>query len=224
MPLLKHITLDGILTAAIWKITEPEEELRRLLAGSLKGPVAADAFKNESRRKQWMASRILVSVLAGNRPVEIGFLGNGKPVLKNSSDRISVSHSGDVAAAALSPRYPVGIDIEQIRERVARVAGRFLNETELPPPDLPDRLEKLHVCWGAKESLFKLNGDPGVDFRKEIIIHSFDYLCTPVQTCQASMTVNNISRVYPVYYEKIDDYMLVFTYDDVSQMTNDLMT
>jgi phosphopantetheinyl transferase len=220
LPLQKEIILDDLVKVGVWHITETEPELRSLLSRAMKDPADPDAFKNESRRKQWMAARILLSALL-EKKISIGYHENGKPWLKDGSWQISVSHSGDMAAAAISSRFHVGIDIERIRDRVARVAGRFLSEAELPSPALENRIEKLHVSWGAKEALYKLNGNPGVDLRRDIFIHSFDYLCKSVQTCQASMIINNISRVYPVYYEKIDEYMLAFTYDNNSPMTND---
>ncbi|MEI6456892.1 MAG: 4'-phosphopantetheinyl transferase superfamily protein [bacterium] len=222
MSLLKNISLENILSVGIWKITESEQELRSLLEKTHPGPLAADSFKNESRRKQWMASRIVLSLLLENSSPETSYNEHGKPLLKNNSHSISLSHSGELAAAAVSLRFPVGIDIEMIRDRVTRVARRFMNEAELSSLNSQDRLEKLHVYWGAKESLYKLGGNPEVDFRKDITIRSFDYFCSPVQTCQASMIRDNIMRVYPVYYEKIGGYMLVFTYDN--GMPDDLMT
>jgi 4'-phosphopantetheinyl transferase len=214
VPLLKNISLENILSAGVWKITETEQELRSLLEKTHPGPLESDSFKNESRRKQWMASRIVLALLLGNSSPETDYSEHGKPLLRNNSHYISISHSGELAAAAVSKSFPVGIDIEMIRDRVTRVAGRFLNEEELTSIDAADHLEKLHVYWGAKESLYKLSGNPDVDFRKDITIRSFDYFCNPVQTCRASMFKDNIMRIYPVYYERIGDYMLVFTYDN----------
>jgi len=213
MPLLKKIERNESFIAGIWNISEPEITLRSMLMNTHPGYLVADSFKNETRRKQWIASRILLSYLLQDREAAIIYNESGKPFIKDSPTHISISHSGDLAAIAVCRNYATGIDIERIKDRVERVTSRFLSSVELKSIGNENRLEKLHVCWGAKEALYKLAGTPDVDFKKDITIHRFDYLCDPGQTCRSSMTVSGRTRDYTLYYEKILDYMLVYTFN-----------
>jgi len=219
MPLLKKIVRNKTCIAGVWNITETEETLRSILKKSNPGQRIVDSFKNEIRRKQWMACRILLSSLLHNRDAMIIYNEFGKPFIKDSPYHISVSHSGNLAAIAISHTHLVGIDIEKIKDRVERVADRFLSDAELKSIGDENRLEKLYICWGAKESLYKIAGTPEVEFKKDIIIHRFDYLCNPLQTCQSSMTVSGHTKDYTLHYEKILDYMLVYAYDTNPEAT-----
>jgi len=213
MPFLKKIIKNKTINVGIWNITETEEELRSILNKNIPYTLAVDSFKNEARRKQWIACRILLTTLLNDPDAEIIYNETGKPFIRNNHHKISISHSGDLAAVAISYTHAVGIDIEKIRDRVDRVANRFLSKVEMDSIGKENRLEKLHIYWGAKESLYKLAGNPEVDFKNDIIIHSFDYLCNPLQTCQSSMTVSDSKKNYTIYYEEINEYMLVYTYD-----------
>lgn len=213
MPLLKKIVRDETITAGVWNITETEEELWFILKKNNPYIKSIDSFKNETRRKQWIACRILLAVLLNDPDAEIIYNEIGKPFIKDNPCHISISHSGDFAAVVISRTHAVGIDIEKIKDRVERVANRFLNTVELESIGTENRLEKLYIFWGAKESLYKLAGDPAVDFKNDIIIHSFDYICNPLQTCQSSMTASGSTKDYTIYYEKIHEYMLVYSYD-----------
>jgi len=215
MPILKKITRDSMIDVGIWHITEPEEELRFIFNKRNPDLQSVDSFKNESRRKQWIACRILLADLLNDGDAEIIYNEAGKPFIRNSTHHISISHSGDFAAIAFSQTHPVGIDIEKIRDRVERVAERFMSDAEIQSVGNENRLEKLHIYWGAKESLYKLAGRPEMDFKKDITIHSFDYLCNPLQTCQASITDSGVTKDHTIFYEKIKEYMLVYTYDKV---------
>jgi hypothetical protein len=51
-----------------------------------------------------------------------------------------------------------------------------------------------------------------VDFRNDIYIHPFDYLCCTNQNTRATMTVGGVERDFSVWYEKVGEYMLVVAY------------
>jgi phosphopantetheinyl transferase len=106
----------------------------------------------------------------------------------------------------------VGIDIEKIRDRVVRVKDRFLCQDELESLDPDSNLEQLHIYWGGKEALYKLSGQPGVDFRNDIHIHPFDYLCHTKQNCTATITIGENRKEYTLFHMKIEEYMLVVAF------------
>ncbi len=74
---------------------------------------------------------------------------------------ISLSHSGELLAVAVSS-LPVGIDIEGIIEpRAARFAERVLTPAELSHYESLQRGEReiyLTECWTKKEARFKMSG------------------------------------------------------------------
>jgi phosphopantetheinyl transferase len=134
----------------------------------------------------------------------------GKPNMPFYKGNFSVSHSVDYAAAIVSSDLEVGIDIEKIGDRIKRVAERFLSPEELSWTGSSDPAEKLLICWGAKESIYKIAGKPDADFQKDIRIEPFDYLCIGEGACQAGMKTTGKLHHFDVCYRKIEDYMLVW--------------
>lgn len=90
----------------------------------------------------------------------------GAPYLKDNPVHISISHSRSRAALAVCAEAPVGVDVETLRDQLARVAPRVLSEAELA--DYGTTAEGLLRAWTLKEALYKAAGVPGVDFRTGI--------------------------------------------------------
>lgn len=76
---------------------------------------------------------------------------NDKPVPVH----ISISHSAKLACVAFNSTTRIGIDIENIRPQLRRVASRFLNEEERSFIKTDFDLLK---AWTAKEATFKAAG------------------------------------------------------------------
>ncbi len=70
---------------------------------------------------------------------------------------ISISHSRELAAVALSTNLPIGIDIEKPQERLSRIAHKFL-----APGEQGGDLDHLLKLWTAKEAVFKAASLPGL--------------------------------------------------------------
>lgn len=84
----------------------------------------------------------------------------GRPYLPAVPDvHISISHCVDECVLAVSDR-PVGIDIENARPQLVRLAPKFLtlSEQSAGPHDLP----ALMRYWTAKEAVFKCAGISGL--------------------------------------------------------------
>lgn len=79
---------------------------------------------------------------------------DGAPFLLNSSRHVSVSHSRQAVAVALSSDGPVGIDVESYSPKLERVAGRFLTHDE--QLDVGRSSNCLIRAWTFKEAAFKL--------------------------------------------------------------------
>jgi len=211
VPLIHTITIGDTTALGVWHITEPAGEMLSLLRLSETDKALVDTFRNEMRKKHALGCRMVLSHLLNANELPLCYDGFGKPFLENSPDHISLSHSGMVSAAIIKRDGPAGIDVETIKERIERVTDRFLVKEESMNIGADHRLEKLHVCWCSKEALYKLNGRPEVDFKNDIFIHPFDYLCSGKGTLTATMTTPEYSRVFRLCYEKLGEYMLVYT-------------
>jgi len=82
---------------------------------------------------------------------------HGRPRLPGSGLHVSVAHSGDWVAVALTDAAPVGVDVEQVIEiDVSALARSVLDSDET------DGLTSTHnffVYWTRKESALKATGD-----------------------------------------------------------------
>ena len=212
MPLILYHTINPSTFLGTWKIDETTETLRQQVYLDEHDEKYFQSFGSESRKKHWLSYRLTLQELLKRDRVKIIYDEYGKPGIPDFKGHFSISHSGDMSAVIVSHKTPVGIDIERIRDRIERVAERFLSLEELEQTGDTDRLEKLHICWGAKESLYKLYGKPEVDFQKDIRIRPFDYLCIGEGGCLAEMNTPEGLGFYTVFYRKIEDNMLVYAF------------
>jgi phosphopantetheinyl transferase len=196
----------------IWHITETNSELLSMLSLSSSEMEYFRTFSNENRKCQWLACRAILKQFLAPDSSETGYDGSGKPFLVQQGFHISLSHAGNYAVAICSKHGPAGIDIEQMKGRIERVKARFLREDELAALGSDPRIESLYVYWCGKEALYKLNGQPNLDFRNDIYIHSFDYLCTRKGTFKASIHSSDFPDPVFLNYEIMEDYMLVYVH------------
>lgn len=107
---------------------------------------------------------------------------NGKPYLIDYEEdnqeniHISLTHSYPFVGALVSrhanPFGACGIDIEQVKEKILRVAPRVFSENEIA--FLEENLQKNTVFWCAKEVLYKIYGKGEVNFRENLFIFPFE--------------------------------------------------
>jgi len=97
---------------------------------------------------------------------------NGKPYLKDGK-YISITHSFTFSAIIISD-FKIGIDIEKQRDKIVRIANRFVDYEDqyLNNEDL-DCVKKLIVIWCIKESLYKLFATPGLSFKQHTLVIPF---------------------------------------------------
>ncbi|MGA3014574.1 MAG: 4'-phosphopantetheinyl transferase superfamily protein [Bacteroidales bacterium] len=210
MPLIFNRAIDSNTRLGLWKIEEEEVQLKKQAGLDSNEEHQYAYFKSESRKKQWLSYRSLLKQILAPYRATLEYDSFGKPRIRNSKLNLSVAHSGDYAAVIISKISAVGIDIERLKDRIYRIKDRFLTADEDKNIGEINRLEKLYVAWGTKEALYKLYGKPEVEFQRDIRIESFDYLCTGIGQCIASMKTPESYEKYDVFYERISDYMLVY--------------
>lgn len=171
MPLLVEHSLP---LWGIWKIEESSDELLKLLENKQPYYSFVTDTMTEARKREWLASRVLVKRLLGFEP-DISYTDAGAPFLVGLSKRISISHTKGFAAVILSDNPAAGIDIEYMSDRVKKIRTRFMSASEDSQIDEYYETEHLLVYWSAKETLFKMIGQSDVDFKEHLQIHPFRY-------------------------------------------------
>jgi phosphopantetheine--protein transferase-like protein len=128
---------------------------------------------NEERRIQHLAVRLLFKLMMPEADLsQLVMADNGKPYLIGLPFHFSFSHCKGYAACAVDDQ-PLGIDIEIIHPRIAKVAHKFLNDQEksmIAALDEKDQLNQLAFLWAAKEAMYKKYEQLGIDFAKDFNI------------------------------------------------------
>lgn len=167
MPFFYQQNINESEHLAIWSITEP-------LSFFEEGMTVDIHIQNEERKIQHLAVRLLLSLMMPEAKLkDIVMADNGKPYLKGVPFHFSFSHCKGYAACAVSDHFPIGIDIEIIHPRIAKVAHKFLNDAEknmLSNLSEEDALKQLAFFWAAKEAMYKKHEQLGIDFARDFNI------------------------------------------------------
>jgi len=195
-------------TVAIWKITEPEEWFLANLALTAQEAEQLAGIKGR-KRLEWLAVRYLTHELSGmalRSPILKD--DSGKPYLAHEGLHLSISHSGEMAAAILAP-LPAGIDIQRPVEKIERIAHKFLRPEEDASLSTTHRLLHLHVYWGAKEALYKAYGRRELDFRVYMAIEPFQFE-PDGGAFKGKVEKEGFVAYYDLRYEVVGSYVLVY--------------
>ena len=166
MPFFYQQNINETAHLAIWSIQEPASFFETDV--QLAVPIA-----NEERRIQHLAVRLLFKLMMPAADLnQLVMADNGKPYLIGLPFHFSFSHCKGYAACAVDDK-PIGIDIEIIHPRIAKVAHKFLNEKEksmIADLEQEDQLNQLAFLWAAKEAMYKKYEQLGIDFAKDFNI------------------------------------------------------
>ncbi len=124
-----------------------------------------NSIKNEKRKLEWCGTRLLLKNILGTYE-KIYYDTYGNPYLKNDKN-ISITHSGAFVGIIISKNKEVGIDTEIISERILGTAHKFIPENDLKLLNEP---KEIYLHWCGKETLFKIKGNGGYDFKKDFKI------------------------------------------------------
>ncbi|MBK5194527.1 MAG: 4'-phosphopantetheinyl transferase superfamily protein [Proteiniphilum sp.] len=202
----EHSDTGGLL--GIWKMDETREALIHLFPEHLRPEVMeyVNGVRSDRRAIEWLSTRIMLLDLLGKEQI-IHNREDGSPYLEDGKPHISISHTKDYAAILLHDSCPVGIDIEIRSERVKKIAGKFISVKEYIDPAQKTIHQLLH--WSAKESLFKLMNEQGIDFRQHLFVHPFTPALKGIITATETKTDQSCS--FTVHYEVHPDYVLTWT-------------
>ncbi|MCB0461302.1 MAG: 4'-phosphopantetheinyl transferase superfamily protein [Flavobacteriaceae bacterium] len=171
MPLYKTFTPNSQTTVKIWKITETFDGL---MQGLVLKPESADrvlSMKSEWHQRGFLCARHLLMDL-GYTDLDLYYDNNGKPHLKDGKC-ISITHSFLFVGVIVS-NAEVGIDIEMQRDKIARIAPKFIDyEFNYLKKDSKNYINELTIIWCIKESLYKLFATPGMVFKDHFLVIPF---------------------------------------------------
>ena len=170
--LIQDLDDDYHSKLGVWKITESEEELRRLSSVPADELEEISYIKSESLRKQKFAVRALLDIMFGEK-VYLSHHDNGKPYIENSATNISITHTDTYVAVILNDTEEVGIDCESLDRDFSAVEKKALSEEEIESLDEDKRNEQLAIYWCAKEAIYKKMSQYNVDFAEQIEIDDF---------------------------------------------------
>jgi len=190
MGIIRNTTVQNCIIA-IWEITETLEELLQLSY-----VISIANFNTEKRKKEWLASRLLLNKINPN--YSISYNAFGAPELNNNS-YISISHSKGLVAIIISQQQ-VGIDIEEISEKALRVSTKFVSTNNLKALTA----EKATLIWCCKEAIYKWHQKGNVDFITDIKLHPFKSLE------KGEITAKFRDTQLILHYQKIHNHYLVY--------------
>jgi phosphopantetheinyl transferase len=172
MPLVYQQNINPATKLGVWHIAEEKDFF-------LQQVPLQTTITHPHKQLQHLAGRYLLKVLYPDFPYElIRIADTRKPFLENEAYHFSISHCGDYAAVMVSSKQRVGVDVELITGKVAKVKNKFLSQKEL---DLlmavnnttiePFYNAMLTAAWSIKESLYKWYGDGEIDFIQHLHIN-----------------------------------------------------
>jgi 4'-phosphopantetheinyl transferase len=171
MPIINQFKASGGLIG-VWQLTETSGDLTPFFSSEELSNPEFQKYTYEKRQVEWLATRLLLQKLIGS-DFTITYSETGKPILDHVHYKhVSISHSRYFVTVFVHEKHPVGIDIEEMNRNYDAVKKRYLSEDELADVSQNPLLQCLY--WCAKEAIFKLVPDEGVEFREQIHISRFN--------------------------------------------------
>ena len=164
MPFLKEFIINEKTKIKLWKVMIGELSPKELNNEEQK---LFKLKKSNVLKEQFLATRKILEL--ENSDYIITYDLDGKPSL-NSEFNISISHSHEIAAIAISNNCEIGLDVQLKEKKIFNIQHKFLNKFEkLNIGDDPS-IDILTMIWTCKESIYKAVGQKGISFSKNIQI------------------------------------------------------
>jgi len=217
MPLYKTINFSPTTNILVWEITESLEELLGKVVLKEKTQLRLNRMKSEMHQRAFLSVRMLLKE-AGYTDFDLHYDEFGKPYLNPNKCHtepveVSITHSHHFSAIIISDET-VGIDIELQRDKIIRIADKFVNAAELnrlKSFDAEDYIRKLTVKWGAKEAIFKIRNEKGISFKDHIQVNTFE-----IQDKEtiAQLHFEGIVQEFKIVFEEFEKFTLVYAFEN----------
>ncbi|MDC1034583.1 4'-phosphopantetheinyl transferase superfamily protein [Flavobacteriaceae bacterium] len=164
MPFLKEFIINEKTKIKLWKVMIGELNTKELNSDEKN---LFKLKKSNILREQFLATRKVLAL--ENSDYEITYNKNGKPLL-NSKYNISISHSYEIAAIAISDNSNIGLDVQLKESKIFNIQNKFLNKSEKSNIGDDPTVDILTMVWTSKESIYKAIGLKGISFSENIKI------------------------------------------------------
>ena len=206
MPLYLRKDIESGNRIAVWEITESVEELTALAGLCDEDRQKAESFRLETRKKEWLAVRVLVKEMLGESR-HILYKKSGAPYFDDPGLNIGITHSNGYAGIAIAP-MPTSLDMEKASPRIERVYQRFVNDAELSFIPEENRISYYNLIWCAKETLFKLLDRRDVVFKDNLNIRPLKM--ESKGTVTADVSFPGLKCEVVMGYEVMPEFTLVY--------------
>jgi phosphopantetheinyl transferase len=164
MPFLKEFIINDKTKIKLWKVMMGELNTNELNSDEKN---LLKLKKSNVLREQFLATRKLLALENSNYKITYDI--NGKPLL-NSNYNISISHSHEIAAIAISNNSKIGLDVQLKESKILKIQNKFLNKSEKLNISDDPCVDILTMIWTSKESIYKAVGLKGISFSNNIKI------------------------------------------------------
>ena len=202
MPEYFRENINNKIQISVWKVKETENELVNGLELSQGALERLYQRKSQVHRKGFLAVRQILKSFDVD-PLIHQYNENGAPFLTDGR-HLSISHTKDTAAVAIS-LDPVGIDLEHYKEKIKKIAPRFLHKNEIKDSEKSHDIKYLTQIWTAKEALYKVHCKPGIHFRTDLYVKPFK---SNAHFGLGSINQNGKTYIYNVYFRFFENFCL----------------
>lgn len=208
MPLFYQQYINQHTKLAIWKIEESEMFFLQTV------PIQQE-ITHPHKRLQHLAGRYLLRYLFPDFPYEEILIANTrKPYLANEAFHFSISHCKDYAAAIVSTKERVGIDIEISQEKINKISHKFttfeevskLRKIVLERENTQLQNDTLTLIWCCKETMFKWYGLGNIDFKTMLKLDVKD------NTIHSNLLFENATIPLQIQHHFFREFVLTFAY------------
>ena len=192
MPLIEDFLRPSTCRLAVWQIDESVATLSAALPLTPRQKKEITLRKIESAQQGYLAVRLALQQL-GTSPQTLTTAPDGAPLIPQG--HCSLSHSRSHAAAVTS-ESPIGVDLEAHRQKIQRIAHKFMHANEkkwLAIDDIP----ALTRLWTAKEAIYKAVRHPGLSFAQAVEVDAFD---SKDQRGTAQIVLNGKTQQFSLEY------------------------
>ena len=206
MPFLKEFIINDKTKIKLWKVMIGELNTKELNSEEKK---LLKLKKSNILREQFLATRKVLALI--NSDYEITYNNYGKPLL-NSKYNISISHSHEIAAIAISDNSKIGLDIQLKESKIFNIQNKFLNKYEKSNIGDDPTVDILTMVWTSKESIYKAIGLKGTSFSENIKI---DKVVEKDET-GIGYYINGTEKVkFDLKYFYLDEYIICCAYQNL---------
>lgn len=193
-----------------WKITEDSNYFLDRMSWDDKQLIWLNSI-HPQKKLEYMASRYLIYKITGKLDAHLYKDESGKLHFQEEGEYLSISHSGEYVALIVSKR-PAGIDVQRYQDKIIRIADRFLHPNENAWLHSIDawNIPTLCTCWCIKEAVYKANGQKGIHFAQQILLHFEPGLEGAFKINKAQLKGNQFTKTYQIQFGRTEDYCWAF--------------